>query len=300
MRPNPIGALIGCLCVAVLFVFASMPSQEAAKASPDRVKVSDVDKLIDLVAKIQANHQESLLVQFKVSKQLADSIQSLREQVAAEMVTRADVVRLVSTTMEETKTESLDVCNCGTDCEALKKELESLKTRVTALEAARAATTSPVVSSSYSASSSPVVVKSGGSTGSVTSGGSTGSVSYGSTGAVRYSYSDSQPIDSAPVVNYTPRWQNHDGLSRADHAAVYHGLNTAGMTQAQINAQLDADHDAHGPMHDSIQAARTRSVTRSVMSTASGNCPGGVCPTGPTASRQVRRSGLLGLGLFSR
>jgi hypothetical protein len=72
------------------------------------------------------------------------------------------------------------------------------------------------------------------------------------------------------------------------------------MTQSQINAQLDADHDQYGSQHSGIMAARTRSVTRSVMNTASGDCPGGVCPTGPTANRQVRRSGLLGLGLFSR
>lgn len=49
--------------------------------------------------------------------------------------------------------------------------------------------------------------------------------------------------------SYIPRWQNNDGLSFEEHARVYHGINTAGLSRDQIAQMRDADHDKFGPYH---------------------------------------------------
>ncbi len=82
---------------------------------------------------------------------------------------------------------------------------------------------------------------------------------------------------SSPVVNYVPRWTNYDGLTRREHAATYHGLDTATMSDTEIAMQLDADHDRHGGGHPAAMRSTTTTTRTRTRSTT--NCPGGVCPT---------------------
>ena len=114
-----------------------------------------------------------------------------------------------------------------------------------------------------------------------------------------------QIVEAAPVESYKPRWNNFDGKSRMQHAIEDHGLNVAGMSEAQVLRQLDADHDRFGGNgHAAIRASRSvasapvvsypvapapmRIVQPRTVTTYSypqtSNCPGGVCPTGPSAS----------------
>ncbi len=47
-------------------------------------------------------------------------------------------------------------------------------------------------------------------------------------------------------TNHSARWQICDGLSPREHAEVMHGINTAGLTDAQIAVMRDRDHDTYG------------------------------------------------------
>jgi hypothetical protein len=76
---------------------------------------------------------------------------------------------------------------------------------------------------------------------------------------------------------YQPRWQNYDGKSRMQHAVEDHGMDIRGKSQAQVLAEMDAYHDKYGPGHP----VKSRVMTS--------NCPGGICPTGPSV--QTRSSG---------
>lgn len=103
---------------------------------------------------------------------------------------------------------------------------------------------------------------------------------------------------SSVTETYTPRWHNHDGLSFEEHARVMHGIDTTGMTASQIAMLRDADHDRFGGGHPPAMRARSRTTT---FTAASGDCPGGVCPTTTTRSRTVTsRGGLLGFGVLGR
>ncbi len=105
-----------------------------------------------------------------------------------------------------------------------------------------------------------------------------------------------KPLPS--VVEYSPRWQNHDGLSFEEHARVMHGVDTTGMSASQIAMLRDADHDTFGGGHPPAMRARSRTTT---FTAASGDCPGGVCPMTTTRSRTVTsRGGLLGFGVLGR
>lgn len=95
-------------------------------------------------------------------------------------------------------------------------------------------------------------------------------VSSGSTGS------------TGSVTAYTPRWQNYDGLSKEQHAQQMHGINTTGMSAAEIAMALDHDHDINGPGHP--HRSRATVVTRP---TSSDPCPGGICPTTRTTVRQT-------------
>lgn len=148
------------------------------------------------------------------------------------------------------------VDKCCDECEAKLKDLES---RVAVFELTRVTRVAPVVSSP-----SPVIRM--------------------------------PPVVSASSQAYTQRWFNHDGLSRSDHAAVAHRLDTTGMSAAEISARLDADHDTYGKDHGPIMASRARSVVST--SSAGTNCPGGVCPTGPSVQTRTRSSTSSGNGWF--
>ena len=89
--------------------------------------------------------------------------------------------------------------------------------------------------------------------------GSGGSVSYGSGGGgwVQSSYQSS---------SYTPRWHNHDGLGFREHAEVMHGINTSGMSDAQVAMLRDHDHDVYGPGHNLARSQRTFAPIRNTVS----------------------------------
>lgn len=109
-----------------------------------------------------------------------------------------------------------------------------------------------------------------------------------------------EPIIVEPVkriTEYTPRWHNYDGLSFRDHAEIMHGIDTTGLTDAEVGMLRDADHDRYGPGHPNAVSTpvRQRSVT---VTRGVSNCPGGVCPT--TSRVRTSRGGLLGFGILGR
>jgi hypothetical protein len=65
---------------------------------------------------------------------------------------------------------------------------------------------------------------------------------------------------SVPAT-YTARWQNYDGLSPREHAEVMHGINTAGLTDAQIALMRDRDHDIYGAGHPEAMRAANQAAT---------------------------------------
>ena len=75
--------------------------------------------------------------------------------------------------------------------------------------------------------------------------------------------SSSIPSASVPAApaNYSARWQNYDGLSPREHAEVMHGINTAGLTEAQIAMMRDRDHDIYGAWHPEAMRAANQSAT---------------------------------------
>lgn len=72
-----------------------------------------------------------------------------------------------------------------------------------------------------------------------------------------------EPVQAPmPVpVTASPRWHNHDGLSRLDHARHVHLINTSGMTEQQASLAADHDHDRFGGHHAAIQSMRGASHT---------------------------------------
>lgn len=92
-------------------------------------------------------------------------------------------------------------------------------------------------------------------------------------------------VASTPVSNYQPRWANYDGLSRVQHAQVYHGLNPSSVSTPELYRQMDADHDRYGAGHSQILQSRR---SQPVMSSGS-SCPGGVCPQPRRISRGLFR-----------
>ena len=141
------------------------------------------------------------------------------------------------------------VDKCECDCDCEAK-LKDLESRISVLELTRATKAAPVVSSP-----APVISR------------------------------------QAPVISstYQPRWQNYDGKSRMQHAIEDHGMDIRGKSQAQILAEMDAYHDKYGPGHPvrSSISVRSSAPVRSTM--LNSNCPGGICPTGPSV--QTRSSG---------
>lgn len=100
-------------------------------------------------------------------------------------------------------------------------------------------------------------------------------------------------VYSPPSESYTPRWQNYDGLSFRQHAEQMHGINTAGLSDAEVGRMRDHDHDTYGGGHPAAMRQRTVQY-----STGSSNCPGGVCPTRTTTVQS--RGGVFGFGILGR
>lgn len=74
--------------------------------------------------------------------------------------------------------------------------------------------------------------------------------------------------------NYRARWENYDGLSFEAHARVMHGIDTTGMTHAEIGMARDHDHDRYGGGHPAAMRSRSSGVVA-----VGSSCPPGGCPT---------------------
>lgn len=94
------------------------------------------------------------------------------------------------------------------------------------------------------------------------------------------------------VSSYQPRWQNHDGLTKAQHAEQYHGIDTSGMSATQVAMALDADHDANGPGHPAVSRSVSYvsypSVSSSVSYGSTGTAAVSYGSTGSTAYTSSR------------
>ena len=253
-------------CIAIFFCVITSPERsqshahdgaEAAQHSHDEMLEQSVQQMTAAIIELQDT----------IADQQA-AIADRTEQQVTEMVDEKLVAFTSSLPIQDTD----ETWAAVRDLEANVAELEK---RIEALEAAKKQLAAAPVVAAY-----PSVSTSSGY-------GSSGSVSYGSTGSTA----------ATTVTNstYQPRWQNYDGLTKAQHAQQMHGINTAGMTAAQIAMALDADHDTYGPNHTNTMRSRSTVVS----SAPASNCPGGVCPTSRTTVTQSR-GGVLGFGLLGR
>lgn len=82
------------------------------------------------------------------------------------------------------------------------------------------------------------------------------------------------PVSATTVVGspYSAKWKNNDGKTLRDHAVDVHGFDP-NQSDSDIARLHDAWHDANGGHPPKRQVTRSFNVS-------SGNCPGGVCPTG--------------------
>ncbi len=208
-------AVVACLlCVGIFALCINTPEAQRLNADDIAQKKAEIDRAESLVKELaEALHNQSAINRnlteadnrtITVIENLQSSIARLGEHVKDSVPTREEVTKLVSAKVEASTSDG--ECTCGEKLADLQRQIDDLKAKVASLECLPSRTSSSAAAaSSYGSVSSPVVVSSGGSTGSVKSGGSTGSVvrsSYGSTGsAVQYSQPVySQPVYSQPVV----------------------------------------------------------------------------------------------------
>jgi hypothetical protein len=272
--------LIAMLCVAIGFVLVTDPrsSQTTAHdgaANPVVESLNQLNESLGVVSDILANHSKELAA---IEKCQADDSAEIKSRLVA---------------IESAPKASSDGCECG-ECNC-DERLKKIEAEVAALKAMPVSSGGyPAVSSSsgYGSTGTPVVM-SGGSTGTpvVSYGGSTGNVvssARGETGASAQRLMGPTPVRNvvSKVVDATPRWQNHDGLSRRQHLEQVHGMSTAGMSESELIAAQNHYHDTYGGGHP------VKMPSAPVRSTASNNnCPGGVCPTPQSSARVSSDSG---------
>jgi hypothetical protein len=209
------------------------------------------------------------------------------------------------TAVVKTSLDSLD-CDCGTDCKChdLSAKIAELQTAYDNMLAEKTKTASFKASTGNGSS--------GGSTGktaqvskvtshyetvvSSSGGGSTGRHPLANTvkgaalvagktvqatsNVVKGTIHTAAKVATAPVANYRARWTYPGTIEQ--HMATSHGVSVSGMSQSDLLAQHDAIHDTIGTTYS----------TSTQTSYSSSSCPGGVCPSGRTAT--ASRPGLLG------
>ena len=101
------------------------------------------------------------------------------------------------------------------------------------------------------------------------------------------------PVAPRSVVRLSgPRWTfenqgtNPSASFKASHLASAHGIDTTGMTSAEMSIVHDAAHN-HG---DSV----ARSMAAGEVTSSGSSCPTGNCPTGTSSRGTTRRRGLFG------
>lgn len=257
------------LLIAIFFVVIQSPSKEQTSASAR----NSIEGLLDRLTK----NDEAMMT---LIAQHGEELASIEDCHTADSETvRTQLISLQEKVEKSVEAPSESACDC--DCKA---ELADLKKRVEVLESQ--------VKSNYPSVSSG----GGGSTGKVVSSlGSTGSrvampvqQSYGSTGSATgpaTSAPPRTPLRTAAAVVTAPiaragHWSYPGEIS--NHLAREHNVNVSGMTREQML-------NLHDSLHESapVQApVRFQS-----------NCPGGVCPTGPSVQRVQSNGWFLGKNL---
>jgi hypothetical protein len=305
-------------CIAIVFIYITSPESQYTYASVDYDRHQGSRAVEQIESKIDSLNRS---IQIAVSR-LADSDSennrlfgslehNLKQHIGDEVDSRIET-RFVSARSEQECSDS----DLRALIERLQSDVDDLKKQKAEVKTASPASLSSGAVSSYGSTG-------GGSLSykpSVYSAVSSSTVGYGSTGgSLQYSQNVSSGYGSSgsrsvafrsaatvPVAvtassAYSPRWQNHDGLSFRQHAEQFHGIDTTGLTDQQVAMMRDHDHDTFGPGHPPEMRA-TRTVSRTVQQTQS--CPGGVCPVGQTAiwPSQSRSSGvgLLGFRILGR
>lgn len=128
--------------------------------------------------------------------------------------------------------------------DALEKKLEDIDKKLLAAAAPAASPIKATTSTTTVVSTKPLA---------------TSSVNASARSVVSSSIT-SASVPAAPA-NYSARWQNYDGLSPREHAEVMHGINTAGLTDAQIALMRDRDHDVYGAGHPEAMRAANQAAT---------------------------------------
>jgi hypothetical protein len=261
------------LLIAIFFVVIQSPSREQTNASAR----NSIEGLLDRLAK----NDEAMMTLITQHGQELASIEDCH--IADSEVVRTQLVSLQEKVEKsvEVPTESVCDCNCEIELAKLKKQVESLE-----------ALCKPQVKSNY-----PSVSSSGsGSTGTVVSSlGSTGSrvampvqQSYGSTGSATGNVVSTPlrtPLRTVAAVVAAPiaragHWSYPGEIS--NHLAVGHNVNASGMTREQML-------NLHDSLHESAPVQAPVRVQN--------NCPGGVCPTGPSVQRVQSNGWFLGKNL---
>lgn len=267
--------IIGCLAaVFILWALCDVPQGKVSYGSVQSVEASEANAAI---LESIANRLDQLISERDELKAMVQNAEAKMREAVSESQIAVDE-KINAKLVAFTETASSD------DSELLDRiaELEATIEKLQAELKAKTPTQAPPLPS----------VSSYGSTGSSVAsyGGSTGTyapvVSYGSTGSaasatpVRNVASAAVRVATAPVravTNYQPRWKNYDGLSFRQHAEVMHGIDTTGLSDAEVGMLRDHDHDMYGGGHPAVM----RSVRSSPMTSS---CPGGVCPTGPAVN----------------
>lgn len=201
-------AIVACLLCAGIFAFSfSSPQQSRLTADDVAQKKAEIRQADTLVRDLTTALKEQQTLNAQLSQAddrtlimvetLQASIERISKHLQESVPSREEVTRLVTTNMQqaESSSDASSDDTCEQKLADLQRQIDELKTKVAALECTPSRTSAAAASSYGTVSSSPAIVSSGGSTGSV-SYGSTGSTvvqSYGSTG--------SSPVVSSPVVS---------------------------------------------------------------------------------------------------
>lgn len=248
-----------------------------------------VAKLSEMLDHIKAGDQDREQLAGRVSA-LGQEFAQFKHKVEDSKVTPDDVVKLVSTTLDEKAAQvkaQFGECVCNCDCDEklaeLTRQLEELKAKVAQLESAKVAASATSIGPGLSKEEVVQRLQAMGYQSRVSNPAPV--VTYQSPPAI---------VDNRPG-HWTYPGDINSHLNGNQHAQQLQamGISTAGMTFEQMESLHDSLHEGAvvtAPVQYSAPVSnvrtRSRSVTRGSMSTCpTGGCPTGGCPTRPTLFR---------------